>query len=163
MPRLAFQFVITNSIPNYLHLSTIQEYGHCPMKGLSDYCRASIFSATRYQPRNFYGQRPHLPSLENNELRYRPERWTPKIGPQSAENKIGSLGLLSFVFLFVCRSLCALKLLRFVFRSLCTLKLLRKERTSRAWHCPSSPFVFLGFPTLPPQSDGFQDFLTGSD
>jgi hypothetical protein len=47
-------------------------------------------------------------------------------------------GLLSFVFLFV-------------FRSFRASKPFGKERTSRAWHCPSSLSV-LGFPTLPPQA-----------
>ena len=67
------------------------------------------------------------------------ERWTPSFRPRSAENKIDSRGLLSFVFLFVGCSLCA-------------SKPFRKERTSRGWHCPSSLSVFLGFPTLPPQA-----------
>ncbi len=66
-------------------------------------------------------------------------RWTPSFRPRSAENKIDSGGPLSFVFLFVCCS----------FRA---SKPFRKERTSRAWHRPSSLSVFLGFPTLPPQA-----------
>ena len=52
-------------------------------------------------------------------------RWTPSFRPLSAENKMDSRGLLSWLFLFVCRSFCA-------------LKPFGKERTSRAWHCPSS-------------------------
>ena len=62
-------------------------------------------------------------------------RWTPSFRPRSAENKMDSAGLLSFIVLFVCRSFCA-------------SKPFRKERTSRAWHCPSSLSVFLGFPIL---------------
>ena len=50
-----------------------------------------------------------------------------------------SRGLLSGLFLVVCRSLCA-------------LKPLGKERTSRAWHCPSSLSRFFGFQYLPPQA-----------
>ena len=66
-------------------------------------------------------------------------RWTPSFRPLSAENKMDSRGLLSWLLLFVGRSLCA-------------LKPFGKERTSRAWHCPSSLSVFCGFPYLPPQA-----------
>ena len=66
-------------------------------------------------------------------------RWTPSFRPRSAEHKIDSGGLLSFLFLFDCYS----------FRA---SKPFGKERTSRAWHRPSSLSVFLGFPTLPPQA-----------
>ena len=66
-------------------------------------------------------------------------RWTPSFRPLSAENKMGSRGLLPRLLLFVCRSFCA-------------LKPFGNERTSRAWHCPSSPSVFFGFQYLPPQS-----------
>jgi hypothetical protein len=41
------------------------------------------------------------------------------------------------LFLFVCRSFCA-------------LKPFGKERASRAWHCPSSLSLLIGFQTLPP-------------
>jgi hypothetical protein len=56
-------------------------------------------------------------------------RRTPCFRPLGAENKMNFRGLLSIVFSFVCRSLCA-------------LKPFRKERTSRALHCPSSLSVF---------------------
>ena len=67
------------------------------------------------------------------------KKWTPSFRPLSAENKMDSVGLLSFVFLFVSRSFCA-------------LKPFGKERTSRVLNCPSSLSLFLGFPTLPPQA-----------
>ena len=63
----------------------------------------------------------------------------PTFRPLSAENKMDFPGLLSWLFLFVGRSLCA-------------RKPFGKERTSRAWHCPSSLSVFFGFPFLPPQA-----------
>jgi len=66
-------------------------------------------------------------------------RWTPSFRPLSAENKMDSRGLLSWLFLFVCRSFCA-------------LKPFGKERTSRAWHCPSSLSLLIGFQYLPPQA-----------
>ena len=66
-------------------------------------------------------------------------RWTPFFRPRSAENKMAFRGLLSFLFLFVCRS----------FRA---SKPFGKERTSHAWHRPSSLSLFLGFSTLPPQA-----------
>ena len=66
-------------------------------------------------------------------------RWTPFFRPRSAENKRDFCGLLSLLFLLVCRS----------FR---VSKPFRKERTNRAEHCPSSLSVFLGFPILPPQA-----------
>ena len=66
-------------------------------------------------------------------------RWTPSFRPLSAENKMDSRGLLSSLFLFFCRSLCA-------------LKPFGKERTSHAWHCPSSLSLFDGFQYLPPQA-----------
>jgi len=69
----------------------------------------------------------------------RPLRWTPSFRPVSAENKMDSRGLLSWLLLFVCRSLCA-------------SKPFGKERTSRAWHCPSSLSVLIGFQYLPPQA-----------
>jgi len=50
-----------------------------------------------------------------------------------------SRGLLSWLLLFVCCSLCA-------------LKPFGKERTSRVWHCPSSLSLFFGFQYLPPQA-----------
>jgi hypothetical protein len=58
-------------------------------------------------------------------------RWTPSFRPLSAENKMDSRGLLSWLFLFVGRSFCA-------------LKSFGKERTSCAWHYPSSLSVFAG-------------------
>jgi hypothetical protein len=64
---------------------------------------------------------------------------THRLCHRPAENKRDFCGLLSLLFLFVCRS----------FR---VSKPFRKERTSRAEHCPSSLSVFLGFPTLPPQA-----------
>jgi hypothetical protein len=48
-------------------------------------------------------------------------------------------GLLSFVFLFACRS----------FRA---SKPFGKEKTSHAWHRPSFLSLFLGFLCLPPQA-----------
>jgi len=67
------------------------------------------------------------------------ERWTPSFGPLSAENKMDSRGLLSWLFLFVCRSLCA-------------SNPFGKERTSRAWHGPSSLSLLIGCQYLPPQA-----------
>jgi len=55
-------------------------------------------------------------------------RRTPFFRPLSAENKMASRGLLSWLRLSVCRSFCA-------------LNSFGKERTSRAWHYPSSPPV----------------------
>src|SRR5208282_5393315 len=72
-------------------------------------------------------------------LTYFSVRWTPSFRPLSAENKMDSRGLLSSLLLFVGRSLCA-------------LKPFGKERTSRAWHCPSSLSVLIGFQYLPPQA-----------
>ena len=66
-------------------------------------------------------------------------RRTPFFRPRSAENKMAFRGPLSFLFLFVCRS----------FRA---SKPFGKERTSHAWHRPSSLSLFLGFSTLPPQA-----------
>ena len=66
-------------------------------------------------------------------------RRTPSFRPRSTENKRDFYGLLSLLFLVVCRS----------FR---VSKPFRKERTSHAMHCPSSLSVFLGFPILPPQA-----------
>ena len=66
-------------------------------------------------------------------------RWTPSFRPLSAENKMDSRGLLSWLLLFVCRSLCA-------------SNPFGKERASRAWHCPSSLSVLIGFQYLPPQA-----------
>ena len=66
-------------------------------------------------------------------------RWTPSFRPLSAENKMDSRGLLSWLLLLVGRSLCA-------------LKPLGKERTSRAWHAPSSLSLLIGFQYLPPQA-----------
>jgi hypothetical protein len=67
-----------------------------------------------------------------------PVKWTPSFRPLSAENKMDSRGLLSWLLLFVCCSLCA-------------LKPFGKERTSRAGHYPSSLSRLLGFLYLPPQ------------
>jgi hypothetical protein len=67
------------------------------------------------------------------------KKWTPSFRPLGAESKMDFAGLLSFVFLSVCRSLCA-------------LKPFGKERTSGVLHSPSSLSLFLGFPTLPPQA-----------
>jgi len=66
-------------------------------------------------------------------------RWTPSFRPLSAENKMDSRGLLSGLLLFFGRSLCA-------------SNPFGKERTSRAWHCPSSLSLFFGFQFLPPQA-----------
>jgi len=66
-------------------------------------------------------------------------RWTPTFRPLSAENKMDSRGLLSWLLLFVCRSLCA-------------LSSFGKERTSRARHHPSSLSRLLGSPYLPPKA-----------
>jgi hypothetical protein len=66
-------------------------------------------------------------------------RRTPFFRPLSAENKMDSRGLLSWLLLFVSRSLCA-------------LKPFGKERTSRAWHHPSSLSRLLGFQYLPPKA-----------
>ena len=68
-----------------------------------------------------------------------PLRWTPSFRPLGAENKMDSGGLLSWLFLFVCRSLCA-------------LKPFGKERTSRAGHRSSSLSRLMGFQYLPPQA-----------
>src|SRR5580698_6779146 len=59
--------------------------------------------------------------------------------PLSAENKMDSRGLLSWLLLFVCCSLCA-------------LKPLGKGRTSRAGHYPSSLSRLMGFQYLPPKA-----------
>ena len=66
-------------------------------------------------------------------------RWTPSFRPLSAENKMDSPSLLSSLFLFVCRSRCA-------------LNPFGKERTSRAGHRPSSLSLLMGFQYLPPQA-----------
>ena len=66
-------------------------------------------------------------------------RRTPFFRPLSAENKMDSPGLLSSLFLFVCRTRCA-------------LNPFGKERTSRAWHRPSSLSLSFGFQYLPPQA-----------
>ena len=66
-------------------------------------------------------------------------RWTPFFSPLSAENKMDSCGLLSSLVLSVCGSLCA-------------LKPIGKERTSRAWHCPSPLSLFFGCSYLLPQA-----------
>ena len=65
-------------------------------------------------------------------------RRTPSFRPLSAENKMDSRGLLSWLLLFVSRSLCA-------------LKPFGKERTSRAWHYSSSLSRLMGFQYLPPE------------
>ncbi len=75
-------------------------------------------------------------------------RWTPSFRPLSAENKMDSPGLLSALFLFVCRSLCA-------------PNPFGKERTSCTGHCPSSLSLLFGFQFLPPQAVCFQVFLCG--
>jgi hypothetical protein len=66
-------------------------------------------------------------------------RWTPSFRPLSAENKMASGGLLSWLLLFVSRSLCA-------------LNPFGKERTSPACHCPSSLSRLMGFQYLPPKA-----------
>ena len=76
------------------------------------------------------------------------QRWPPSFGPLSAENKMDSQGLLSGLLLCFCRCLCA-------------LNPFGKERTSRAWHCPSSLSLLFGFQFLPPQAVSFQVFLSG--
>lgn len=71
---------------------------------------------------------PYIPDSVNTVIL----KWTPSFRPQSAENKMDSRGLLSWLLLFACCSLCA-------------LKPLGKERTSRAWQCPSSLSLLMGF------------------
>jgi hypothetical protein len=83
---------------------------------------------------------PALSKLpQDNRDRKITKKWTPSFRPLGAESKMDFAGLLSFVFLSVCRSLCA-------------LKPFGKERTSGVLHSPSSLSLFLGFPTLPPQA-----------
>jgi hypothetical protein len=66
-------------------------------------------------------------------------RRTPSFRPLSAENKMDSGGLLSWLRLFVCCSLCA-------------LNSFGKERTSRAWHHSSSLSRLIGFQYLLPKA-----------
>jgi len=66
-------------------------------------------------------------------------RRTPFFRPRSAENKMDFRGLLSLLFVFDYLS----------FRA---SKPFGKERTSHAWHRPSSLSLFLGSLYLPPQA-----------
>ena len=72
-------------------------------------------------------------------------RWTPSFRPLSAENKMDSCGLLSWLLLFVCRSLCALTPLE------------KRERAVRGTARPPSPFS-LGSNTYRRRRSDFKSF-----
>ena len=75
-------------------------------------------------------------------------RRPPFFRPLSAENKMDSRGLLSWLLLSVSRSVCA-------------LNPFGKERASRAGHYPPSLSRLMGFQYLPPKAVRFQVFLRG--